>query len=121
MKRNFPKRGDIWLVDCDPSAGHEQKGRRPVIITSLDSINAKSNVVYTCPISCNNSKYHESSTIIPIKGAKTTTGFALAMQGRAIDIEKRNGQKIDKIPKALVDHITNVIAVINGLDPKRLT
>ncbi len=26
------KRGEIWLVGLDPTQGHEQKGRRPVLI-----------------------------------------------------------------------------------------
>ncbi|MCY4310284.1 MAG: type II toxin-antitoxin system PemK/MazF family toxin, partial [Rhodospirillaceae bacterium] len=26
------KRGEIWLVTLDPAAGHEQQGRRPVLI-----------------------------------------------------------------------------------------
>ena len=26
------KRGEIWLVGFDPGEGHEQKGRRPVLI-----------------------------------------------------------------------------------------
>ncbi|MEY3352695.1 MAG: PemK-like, MazF-like toxin of type toxin-antitoxin system, partial [Pseudomonadota bacterium] len=26
------KRGDIYLVSLDPTAGHEQKGYRPVLV-----------------------------------------------------------------------------------------
>ena len=28
------KRGEVWLVGLDPTQGHEQKGRRPVLIFS---------------------------------------------------------------------------------------
>jgi len=28
------KRGDIYLVSLDPTAGHEQRGSRPVVIVS---------------------------------------------------------------------------------------
>jgi mRNA interferase MazF len=35
-----PQRGEIWLADLDPTFGHEQGGRRPVLVVSVDSFNA---------------------------------------------------------------------------------
>jgi mRNA-degrading endonuclease toxin of MazEF toxin-antitoxin module len=36
----FPARGEVWLADLDPAYGHEQAGRRPVLVISVDSFNA---------------------------------------------------------------------------------
>ena len=33
------KRGEIWLVGLDPTRGHEQRGRRPVLIVSPEAFN----------------------------------------------------------------------------------
>ena len=33
------KRGEIWLVALDPTQGHEQKGRCPVLIVSPEAFN----------------------------------------------------------------------------------
>jgi len=33
------KQGNIILVDFDPQAGHEQKGRRPALVISNDLFN----------------------------------------------------------------------------------
>jgi len=33
------KRGEIWLVSLDPSAGHEQRGKRPVLTVSPAAFN----------------------------------------------------------------------------------
>ena len=30
------KRGEIWIVDFDPTAGREQNGRRPAVVMSSD-------------------------------------------------------------------------------------
>src|SRR5262245_27947452 len=30
------RRGDIWLVDFDPTTGHEQRGVRPAVVISSD-------------------------------------------------------------------------------------
>jgi mRNA interferase MazF len=31
-----PKRGEIWMVNLDPIQGHEQGGKRPTLIISVD-------------------------------------------------------------------------------------
>lgn len=33
-----PKRGDVWLVDFDPSVGAEIRKARPAVVISVDSI-----------------------------------------------------------------------------------
>jgi mRNA interferase MazF len=35
-----PVRGEVWLADLGPTRGHEQSGRRPVLIFSVDAFNA---------------------------------------------------------------------------------
>lgn len=32
--------GEIWLADLDPVVGHEQGGRRPVVVVSAEEMNA---------------------------------------------------------------------------------
>ena len=34
-----PARGEVWLVDLDPVRGHEQAGRRPALVVSVDALN----------------------------------------------------------------------------------
>jgi len=38
-------RGQVYLVDLDPTRGREQAGRRPVLVVSSDSINRQPLVV----------------------------------------------------------------------------
>ena len=35
-----PQRGEVWRADLDPTFGHEQAGRRPVLVISVDPFNA---------------------------------------------------------------------------------
>lgn len=44
------KRGDIWLVGLDPTEGHEQTGRRPVLIVSREAFNRVTKVPVVLPI-----------------------------------------------------------------------
>ena len=34
-----PSRGEVWLVDLDPTRGHEQAGLRPALVVSDDVFN----------------------------------------------------------------------------------
>ncbi len=34
-----PGRGEVWLVDLSPTRGHEQAGRRPGLVMSVDLFN----------------------------------------------------------------------------------
>jgi mRNA interferase MazF len=39
------RRGDIYFVNLNPVVGHEQAGQRPVLVLSVDEINAQPLVV----------------------------------------------------------------------------
>jgi mRNA interferase MazF len=44
-------RGDIWLADLNPVRGHEQAGRRPVLVVSVDAFNqSRADLVVVIPI-----------------------------------------------------------------------
>ncbi len=36
----FPRRGEIWYGTLDPVVGHEQGGKRPLLVVSDDGFNA---------------------------------------------------------------------------------
>ncbi|MCY2964712.1 MAG: type II toxin-antitoxin system PemK/MazF family toxin [Planctomycetota bacterium] len=44
-------RGEIWLADLNPVRGHEQAGRRPVLVVSVDPFNrSKADLVVIVPV-----------------------------------------------------------------------
>ncbi|HJQ58667.1 MAG TPA: endoribonuclease MazF [Vineibacter sp.] len=45
-----PGRGDIIWLDFNPQAGHEQAGRRPALVLSPRSYNAKVGLMVCCPV-----------------------------------------------------------------------
>ena len=47
-----PSRGEVWLVNLDPTKGHEQAGRRPGLVVSVDLFNhGPAGLVVMLPIS----------------------------------------------------------------------
>jgi mRNA interferase MazF len=46
-----PRRGEVWLVELDPTRGHEQAGRRPALVISHDVFNeGPSDLVLVLPL-----------------------------------------------------------------------
>jgi mRNA-degrading endonuclease toxin of MazEF toxin-antitoxin module len=46
----IPDSGDIAWIGLDPALGHEQKGRRPVLVLSPASYNRKAGLAICCPV-----------------------------------------------------------------------
>ena len=60
----YPRRGEVWFADLDPVQGHEQAGRRPVLIVSDDRFNAgSSNLVVALPLT---SRIRPSPSRVPV-------------------------------------------------------
>ncbi len=48
---NYPKRGEIFIADLDPSLGRELRKKRPVVIVSRNFINKDTSSVIIIPAS----------------------------------------------------------------------
>jgi mRNA-degrading endonuclease toxin of MazEF toxin-antitoxin module len=81
------KRGEIWLVSLDPTSGHEQKGRRPVLIVSPEPFNRVTKVPVVLPITSGGNFARTAGFAVPLTGAGTkTTGIIRCDQPRALDL-----------------------------------
>jgi len=45
-----PERGDLVWLNFDPQSGHEQAGKRPALVISPQTYNAKVGLALLCPI-----------------------------------------------------------------------
>lgn len=48
--RYIPAKGDLAYMNLDPQIGHEQYGRRPVVVVSNTSFNKMTGFASICPI-----------------------------------------------------------------------
>ena len=107
------KRGDIWLVGLDPTGGHEQKGRRPVLIVSPDAFNRVTKVPVVLPITSGGSFARTAGFAVPLAGAGTkTTGVVRCDQPRALDLAARGGKKLESVPDSVMDEVLAKLAPI---------
>ncbi len=105
------KRGEIWLVELDPTHGHEQKGRRPVLIVSPEAFNRVTKVPVVLPITSGGSFARTAGFAVTLDGAGTkTTGNIRCDQPRALDLGTRVARKLESVPKAIVDEVLAKLA-----------
>lgn len=98
------KRGEIWLVGLDPAEGHEQMGRRPVLIVSPDAFNRITKVPVVVPITSGGSFARTAGFAVRLEGAgTTTTGIVRCDQPRALDLTARGGKKLESVPEAIMN------------------
>ena len=107
------RRGEIWLVGLDPVEGHEQRGRRPVLIVSPEAFNRVTRVPIVVPITRGARFARTAGFAVLLTGAGTkTTGFVRCDQPRALDLGARNGRRLERVPEAIVDEVLARLAPI---------
>src|SRR5260370_38875555 len=93
------KRGEIWLVSLDSTSGHEQQGRRPVLIVSPEAFNQVTRLPVILPITSGGQFARTAGFAVPLAGAGTkTTGVIRCDQPRALHLPARGGGRRQSIP-----------------------
>ena len=107
------KRGEIWLVSLDPASGHEQKGRRPVLIVSPEAFNRVTKLPVVLPITSGGSFARMAGFAVPLTGSGTkTTGVVRCDQPRTLDLGARGGRKLESVPAVIIDEVLARISPI---------
>jgi mRNA-degrading endonuclease toxin of MazEF toxin-antitoxin module len=107
------RRGEIYLVSLDPTAGHEQQGTRPVLIVSPDRFNEITGVPVVVPITSGGAFARNRGFAVPLSGAGTqTTGIVRCDQVRSLDLAARRGRRLEGVPAAIMDEVLAKLAVL---------
>ena len=105
------ERGDIYLVSLDPSAGHEQQGKRPVLVVSPGKFNRLTGVLIVLPITTGGSFARTAGFAVSLMGAGTqTTGVVRCDQPRSLDLRARRAKKLETVPNHIVDEVLSKIS-----------
>jgi mRNA interferase MazF len=102
-------RGEVRWAELNPARGHEQAGRRPVLILSHDVFNARSETVIA----------------VALTSQQPTAGFPLTLELQSSRLPKRSWVKISQIRTLAAERIgsrmgkcsaTELAQVIDGLN-----
>jgi len=100
------ERGDIYLVSLDPSAGHEQQSKRPVFVVTPAKFNSITQVPVVLPITRGGDFARTRGFAVSLEGAGLkTTGIVRCDQPRALDLRAREGRRLERAPKPVIDEV----------------
>ena len=105
------RRGDIYLVSLDPTAGHEQGGSRPVLIVSPAEFNDATKLPVILPITNGGDFARRLGFAVHLTGIKTT-GVVRCDQPRVIDMAARHARKVDTLPGPILDEVLEKVATL---------
>jgi mRNA-degrading endonuclease toxin of MazEF toxin-antitoxin module len=105
------QRGDIYLVSLDPAAGHEQQGKRPVLVISPGKFNRVTGVPVILPVTTGGDFARTAGFAVSLTGAGTkTTGVVRCDQPRALDLRARGAKRLESIPEHVVDEVLSKVS-----------
>lgn len=107
---SIAERGQIYQVDLNPTAGHEQSGFRPVLVVTQKLFNTSGTPI-VCPITHGGAHARNRGFAVELNGTKTD-GIVLCHQLRAVDLQARNARYVETVPQDLLDEIMARIAAI---------
>ncbi|MDZ5637270.1 MULTISPECIES: type II toxin-antitoxin system ChpB family toxin [Janthinobacterium] len=104
VKRVQFGRGDIVMVNLEPTEGREQRGAsRPALVLSTSAFNTLG-VVLVAPITQGGDFARHAGFAASLSGSGTATqGVALVNQIRMLDLEARGAKRIETAPEFVVE------------------
>lgn len=109
--KRFPRRGEIYWVDLDPTQGAEIQKKRPALVVSNDVGNEASKLVMIAPITSKVKFLCSFEVPINLKGKSAKI---MLNQCRAVD-KKRLGDKIDEIDGEVMKKVEESIKIVFAL------
>ncbi len=107
------ERGDIYLVSLDPSSGHEQQGKRPVLVVTPAKFNSVTQVPVVLPITRGGDFARTRGFAVALSGAGLkTTGIVRCDQPRALDLRARGGRRLERVPQPVIEEVLAKVATL---------
>jgi mRNA interferase MazF len=116
---NFPRRGEIYLVEFDPARGHEIQKTRPALVIQNDVSNQYSPITIVAAISSHFSALPRPREVPIAAGPKTGLAQPSAVilnQIRSIDRERLK-KRLGALDAAAMRRVDEAIKISLGLVP----
>ena len=99
-------RGDIVWADLSPTKGHEQAGRRPVVVLSHEVFNQRSGTVISMAITSRSPKAGFPLTHALKSGRLPKQSWVKISQVRTLSV-KRLGKKAGRVAPEELEHLVD--------------
>ena len=112
-----PAEGDIIGIDTDSAVGHEQHGRRPVLVVSVNALQSSLGLAMVCVITTHGGRSEgpRNDLEVPIPPGLAVKGVVLPLQLRTIDCKARHSEKLCTVPRATLQATRSRLKVLLSL------
>ncbi|MDX9757057.1 MAG: type II toxin-antitoxin system PemK/MazF family toxin, partial [Sulfurimonas sp.] len=89
----------------DPSAGHEQQGRRPALIISNEVFNKHVGLAIACPITNTDRKFPFHVKL----DSTNLTGFVMTEQIKSVDYNVRKVKFVERVSDEVMEKVLGML------------
>jgi mRNA interferase MazF len=108
-------RGEVWLVELDPTRGREQQGKRPALIVSTNGFNkSPADLLVLVPITSKDKGIAWHVAIQPPDGGVKTKSFIMCEAVRSVSKE-RLVQRWGVVSAATLDDVEDRLRILFDL------
>jgi mRNA interferase MazF len=111
------RRGDVVIVDLDPTQGSEQRGTRPCLVVQNDVGNANAPTTIVVPFTTSfGERLYPFEVLVPAEEcALREDSVVLCNQIRTISIEHRIDENLGPVPQERIDEVDTALEYSLGL------
>ncbi len=109
----IPNHGDVVWISLAPQAGHEQAGRRPVLVISPASYNGRVGLAILCPITSQVKGYPFE---VPVPSGLKVMGVVLSDQVKSLDWRVRKAEFVCRLPRATTREVLDKLGTLLSID-----
>jgi mRNA interferase MazF len=113
------RRGDVFIGGLDPVVGHEQAGPRPVLVISINPLNASpAELVIAVPLTTTDRGSELHVRLDPPEGGLGRVSFAMPEMVRVLSM-RRLGRKVGHASPDTVETVAKRVGILVGLGRSR--
>ena len=110
-----PARGEVWYADLEPVRGHEQGGRRPVLVISSNAYNrGPAQLLLVLPITSKQRGVLWHVSLDPPEGGLNSGSDILCDAIRSIS-RTRLGRQVGSVSDATMSLVEDRLRILQGL------
>ena len=111
----MPLRGEIWMIDLDPTRGHEQAGKRPALIVSDDVFNSgPAGLVIVLPLTSQAKGIRTHVAVQPPEGGLRKPSYIKCEDVRSVAVE-RLGKRLGTVSPATMEAVVMRLRILMDL------
>ena len=110
-----PLRGEVWLVNLDPTRGREQAGKRPALVISTNGFNkSPADLVVIVPITSKDKSIPWHVSLQPQEAGTKTESFIMCEAVRSVSHD-RMAQRWGTVTAATMDEVEDRLRILFDL------